>query len=195
MDPDALEEIRNYKKCLIKYYASVDDLPGDRKGPFVPIFVEHFSPVKNLSPHPTIDVFPLTTEEFDLAKLTFKRELHGLDKEFMRTHRSLTVMEPSPRLGISEKLPRGRGFNIPPNPPYIFIDFALELGYLHFIEEDDSMASSSVDKVNRRWIKSVLSGIAGKNSLETPGEKLYDAHLDIVKANYPKCDWITATEE
>lgn len=115
IDEDILEEILNFKKCLIQMFRS-----HNREAIFTEIVV-------NLQKqrHTFIECIPLPYQDASQAKGYFKKAIMESESEWSQ-HKKLI-----------DTTGRGIKKSIPPGFPYFFVEFSLDSsGYAHVIEDE-----------------------------------------------------------
>lgn len=111
---DTWEEIRNYKKCLLQLAAALGRTA---------IFMEIASRVTDPRVHNRIDVVFLKPSIAD-PKGYFKKALTECDEEWSTNKRLIDTAEKG---GLRKSIPKGF--------PYCYVDFRLDQGYAHVIED------------------------------------------------------------
>eukprot|EP01006_Ploeotia_vitrea_P048051 TRINITY_DN67192_c5_g1_i1.p1 TRINITY_DN67192_c5_g1~~TRINITY_DN67192_c5_g1_i1.p1 ORF type:complete len:384 (-),score=37.94 TRINITY_DN67192_c5_g1_i1:88-1239(-) len=116
-DENELEDLRNFKKCLIRMFAKEDKTP---------IFIEtvpHITPNR----HALIECIPIPNEEYEDAEITYAMEIKQNESEFIQqTNQKKVVM----------KTQRSAKEVVPTNFPYFCVEFGLEGGLAHLIQDE-----------------------------------------------------------
>ncbi len=139
-DEDVHEEMRNFKKCLLKMYAS------QGKGA---LFIEtHLGGALGSAKHCVLEAVPLPPEAASSAPLYFRKAIDEAESEWS-THDAKKCIA----------LSAGRSLrnSIPAHFPYFHVEFGLRDGFVHVIDD--------VSKWNPHFGRDVLIGL-----LQLPGE-------------------------
>ena len=139
MDENVWSEIRIFQKGLTRMFAD--------RGMDV-IFTEMYSHSKRKS-HMCIECIPLPKEEGSLAPMYFKKAILESDEEWAQN----TKLIDTRRKGVHNSIPAGL--------PYFFVDFGLDGGYAHVIENTEKfphyfakeVAGGLLDVEPRLWLK------------------------------------------
>merc|ERR1711933_596887 len=125
LDDTAYLEIRNYQKCLVRYFDA-------QQPPKAVIFAEsaiiRVSKEKLLlgaGPHAVIVAYPVDLPVFGQARSSFRKAFDEAECEFESQHKK--VIETSAKGGVRASIPK--------HFPYVHIDFCLQGGYAHVVEE------------------------------------------------------------
>jgi len=125
LDEAACTEIRNYQKCLVRYFEA-------QEPPKAVIFAE--SAVHRVSkdqtllgggPHAAVVAYPVDLALLSEARAYFKKAFDEAECEWSAQHKK--VLPTSAKGGIREAIPK--------NFPYVHIDFCLGGGYAHVVED------------------------------------------------------------
>eukprot|EP00927_Polykrikos_kofoidii_P018528 TRINITY_DN18594_c0_g1_i1.p1 TRINITY_DN18594_c0_g1~~TRINITY_DN18594_c0_g1_i1.p1 ORF type:complete len:815 (+),score=196.42 TRINITY_DN18594_c0_g1_i1:72-2447(+) len=125
LDEATVTEMRNYQKCLVRFYES-------QNPPKAVIFAE--SAVHRVSrerilmgggPHAAVVAYPVDLSILSEARAYFKKAFDEAESEWSAQHKK--VIETSAKGGIRAAIPK--------NFPYVHIDFCLGGGYAHVVEE------------------------------------------------------------
>ena len=127
-DEDVWEEMRNFKKCLVKMFAAknqeccfietVVKLGGGGLG----------AVGAALSKHTIIECIPLPDDVAERAPMYFKKAIDEAESEWS-THDSKKCISTAP--------PKGLRGAVPPNFPYFHVEFNMKGGFVHVIDDDD----------------------------------------------------------
>lgn len=124
IDDATWTEIRNYQKCLVRYFEA-------QEPPKAVLFAE--SAVHQVSrekillgggPHAAVVAYPVDTGVLDEARAYFKKALDEAECEWSAQHKK--VIETTAKGGVRDAIPR--------NFPYVHVDFSLGGGYAHVVE-------------------------------------------------------------
>jgi hypothetical protein len=119
-DEDVWEEVRNFKKSLIRAFDSVNKSV---------MFVETCKDVSAKS-HCSIEVFVVPNKIASDARIFFKKALQECDQEW-NVHKKIIDTDA-----------KGLRRSIPKELPYFYVDFRLDSGYAHVIEDDAEFSSN-----------------------------------------------------
>ena len=127
VDEDAWEEIRNFKKCLVKMFAA----QGKEC-----CFVETVVKLRGgggvvgaaMSKHCYVECIPIPHDVADRAPMYFKKAIDEAESEWS-THDAKKCISTAP--------PKGLRGAIPPNFPYFHVEFNMRGGFVHVIDDDD----------------------------------------------------------
>ena len=127
-DEDVWDEMRNFKKCLVKMFASknqeccfietVVKLGGGGLG----------AVGAALSKHTVVECIPLPYDVAERAPMYFKKAIDEAESEWS-THDSKKCISTAP--------PKGLRGSVPPNFPYFHVEFNMTGGFVHVIDDDD----------------------------------------------------------
>ena len=127
-DEDVYEEMRNFKKCLVKMFAAqgkeccfietVVKLGGGGLG----------AVGAAMSKHCVVECIPLPDEVADHAPMYFKKAIDESESEWS-THDSKKCISTAP--------PKGLRGSIPPNFPYFHVEFNMRGGFVHVIDNEE----------------------------------------------------------
>ncbi|CAK7338332.1 unnamed protein product [Dovyalis caffra] len=123
VDNNVWEEIRNFKKCLIMMFSKQEkDL----------VFLETVINLSQQRRHCLIECIPLPREIAKQAPLYFKKAIDEAEDEWSQ-HNSKKLID------TSEKGLRG---SIPKDFPYFHVEFGLNKGFVHVIDDEKNFKSS-----------------------------------------------------
>ena len=124
-DEDVFEEMRNFKKCLVRMFAS------QGKGC---VFYETVTRLGGsgvvgaaASSHAFIECVPIQDARVDDASMYFKKAIDEAESEWS-VHDAKKCISTAP--------PRGLRGAIPPNFPYFQVEFGMRGGYVHVIDDE-----------------------------------------------------------
>ena len=124
-DEDVFEEMRNFKKCLVRMFAS------QGKGC---VFYETVTRLGGsgvvgaaASSHAFIECVPIPDARVDDASMYFKKAIDEAESEWS-VHDAKKCISTAP--------PRGLRGAIPPNFPYFHVEFGMRGGYVHVIDDE-----------------------------------------------------------
>ncbi|EEF35967.1 nucleic acid binding protein, putative [Ricinus communis] len=123
VDNNVWEEIRNFKKCLIMMFAKQEkDL----------VFLETVMGLAQQRRHCLIECVPLPREIAKQAPLYFKKAIDEAEDEWSQ-HNAKKLID------TSQKGLRG---SIPKDFPYFHVEFGLNKGFVHVIDDEQQFKSS-----------------------------------------------------
>lgn len=156
-DEEVWAEIREYRKSLVKMF---EDKNMDC------VFFEQYTTSKKYS-HMIIECIPLDKSCSDMAPIYFKKAIVESESEWA-TNKSI--------INLKDKCIRN---TIPKNMPYFTVDFGLDGGYAHIIENDDSFPDY--------FAKEIIGGILDLDPLSWRKVKNDEFHVQSQKAiNFSK---------
>ncbi|KAJ4843823.1 hypothetical protein Tsubulata_014030 [Turnera subulata] len=123
VDNNVWEEIRNFKKCLIRMFAEQDKEL---------VFLETVMGLAQQRRHCLIECVPLPREIAKEAPLYFKKAIDEAEDEWSQ-HNAKRLID------TSEKGLRGA---IPKDFPYFHVEFGLNRGFVHVIDDETQFKSS-----------------------------------------------------
>ncbi|KAL8275748.1 hypothetical protein Esti_000311 [Eimeria stiedai] len=176
LEPEAFECIRNYSKSLVAFFSSRGEAP---------LFIEtvRMQPqqerqMAGLGPHTEIEVLPIPADRLKEARSYFRKALDESER-IWASHK--TVIETKDREGVRTVIPKGF--------PYIHVDFSLEDGLAHVIEEGEEFKTS--------FGREVVLGMLGLEQTERPfrDHKLYMANVQRLKREFAAFDWVQLQDE
>ena len=150
MDENIWSEIRIFQKGLTRMFADRDmDV----------IFTEMYSQSKRKS-HMYIECIPLPKDEGSLAPMYFKKAILESDEEWAQN----TKLIDTRRKGVRSCIPTGL--------PYFFVDFGLDGGYAHVIEDAakfphyfaKEVVGGLLDVEPRLWLKPPKESLESQKS-------------------------------
>lgn len=123
LDNNVLDEIRNFKKCLIMLFAKQEkDV----------IFLETVMGLAQQRRHCLVECIPLPQEIAKQAPVYFKKAIDEAEDEWSQ-HNAKKLID------TSEKGLRG---SIPKNFPYFHVEFGLKKGFVHVIDDEKQFKSN-----------------------------------------------------
>mmetsp|Transcript_35728 Transcript_35728/g.83652 ORF Transcript_35728/g.83652 Transcript_35728/m.83652 type:complete len:482 (+) Transcript_35728:64-1509(+) len=125
LDEDTYIEVRNYQKSLARYF---DEQDPPRRVIFVESCIRRAAEDQLLmgaGGHAELVAYPVSMEVFQDAKVYFKKALDEAESEWVTQHKK--VIETDPKKGVRAAVPK--------NFPYVHIDFSLQGGYAHVVED------------------------------------------------------------
>ncbi|XWS53860.1 hypothetical protein CRYUN_Cryun10bG0036500 [Craigia yunnanensis] len=123
IDNNVWDEIRNFKKCLIMMFAKQDKEV---------VFLETVMGLAQQRRHCLIECIPLPREIAKQAPVYFKKAIDEAEDEWSQ-HNAKKLID------TSEKGLRG---SIPKNFPYFHVEFGLNKGFVHVIDDESQFKSS-----------------------------------------------------
>ncbi|KAF8021840.1 hypothetical protein BT93_G2091 [Corymbia citriodora subsp. variegata] len=123
VDDNVWEEIRNFKKCLIMMFAKQEkDL----------VFLETVMGLAQQRRHCLIECLPLPREVANDAPLYFKKAIDEAEDEWSQ-HNAKKLIDTSVK---------GLRASIPKDFPYFHVEFGLNRGFVHVIDDEKDFKSS-----------------------------------------------------
>lgn len=123
VDDNVWEEIRNFKKCLIMMFAKQDKEM---------IFLETVMGFAQQRRHCMIECIPLPQDIAKEAPLYFKKAIDEAEDEWSQ-HNAKKLIDTSQK---------GLRSSIPKNFPYFHVEFGLNRGFVHVIDDETQFKSS-----------------------------------------------------
>uniref|UniRef100_A0ACD6A0E6 Uncharacterized protein n=1 Tax=Avena sativa TaxID=4498 RepID=A0ACD6A0E6_AVESA len=121
VDNNVWEEIRNFKKCLLKMFV--------RQGKDV-IFLETVICLAKQRRHCMIECIPVPCEVSDRAPMFFKKAIDEAEEEWSQ-HETKKLI---PTSGNLRQV-------IPENFPYFHVEFGLDRGFVHVIDDESTFSA------------------------------------------------------
>jgi len=119
VDEDAWEEIRNFKKCLVRMFA--------QEGKDC-CFIETATKLGGFgAKHAIVECIPIPQELSSKAPLYFKKAIDEAESEWS-THDAKKCLSTAP--------PKGLRGTIPENFPYFHVEFNMKGGFVHVIDDE-----------------------------------------------------------
>jgi len=176
LDDTACTEIRNYQKCLVRYFEA-------QNPPRAVIFAE--SAIHRVSrdqallgagPHTAIVAYPVEYELLQQARGYFKKAFDEAEDEFITQHKK--VIETDCRGGVRAKVPK--------NFAYVHVDFALGGGYAHVVED--------VAEFPRNFVQQTIAGMCELTVLDRAyhSKDIYRNVCADFKKRFAEVDWTQA---
>eukprot|EP01057_Protomagalhaensia_wolfi_P001348 Protomagalhaensia_wolfi_Nauph_80__1347@NODE_1803_length_1330_cov_5_261813_g1406_i0_p1_GENE_NODE_1803_length_1330_cov_5_261813_g1406_i0NODE_1803_length_1330_cov_5_261813_g1406_i0_p1_ORF_typecomplete_len278_score54_50CwfJ_C_1/PF04677_15/4_4e13CwfJ_C_2/PF04676_14/1_8e04CwfJ_C_2/PF04676_14/0_0026Gmx_para_CXXCG/PF09535_10/4_3e03Gmx_para_CXXCG/PF09535_10/0_2_NODE_1803_length_1330_cov_5_261813_g1406_i04021235 len=205
LDDETLTDIRDFKKAIRQFFKDPDlgglmESIGYSKGPYKPLFIEWNLPSKQgghgtdwmqaseqhlgVGSHFSIDVIPLNDDDFEEAKMITAQEFRSLGGSVNRQNRAYQRLEPSPRRGPKDVVPKG-------TIPYIYLDFGMSQAFVHTLE-DDTLKGNLRDKVDRKFMRDLIQSFYPTEALRA-GRLKWEEYMKTYKEIFKRYDW-TATE-
>ncbi|KAH7296367.1 hypothetical protein KP509_26G021200 [Ceratopteris richardii] len=117
VDEDVWEEMRNYKKCLLQMFSKRNrDV----------IFMETAINLSRQRRHCLVECIPLPPDKAKQAPLYFKKAIDEAEDEWSQ-HDAKKLIDTSTK---------GLRGSIPKNFPYFYVEFGLQAGYVHVIDNE-----------------------------------------------------------
>ncbi|XP_055813650.1 uncharacterized protein LOC129883097 [Solanum dulcamara] len=134
LDDNVWEEFRNFKKCLIMTFAKQEkDL----------IFLETVMSLARQKRHCLVECIPLSKEVAKQAPLYFKKAIDEAEDEWSQ-HNAKKLIDTSVK---------GLRASIPKDFPYFHVEFGLNKGFVHVIDDEKLFSSSFGLNVIRGMLK------------------------------------------
>lgn len=118
VDEDVWEEMRNFKKCLVRMFAS----EGKEC-----CFIETAMKFGHGGRHAVVECIPIPTDIADKAPMYFKKAIDEAESEWS-THNAKKCLSTAP--------PKGLRGTIPANFPYFHVEFNMRGGFVHVIDDE-----------------------------------------------------------
>jgi len=145
VDDTVWTEVKNFIKCLIQMFAA--------QGKGV-IFTETAMHLRSGRHHAVLDCVPVTQRELEKAPGYFKKAMVEAESEWSQ-HHAKAAIETNAKKGLRE--------SIPPNFPYLYVQFGYGQGYVHPIDDEA--------KFDPQLGRQVLVGL-----LKLPPEEMHRRH-------------------
>lgn len=134
LDDNVWEEFRNFKKCLIMMFAKQEkDL----------VFLETVMSLARQKRHCLVECIPLSKEVAKQAPLYFKKAIDEAEDEWSQ-HNAKKLIDTSVK---------GLRASIPKDFPYFHVEFGLNKGFVHVIDDEKQFSSSFGLNVIRGMLK------------------------------------------
>ncbi|KAH7666113.1 HIT-like protein [Dioscorea alata] len=133
VDKNVLEEIRNFKKCLIRMFANQDKEV---------VFMETVIGLAKQQRHCLIECVPIPSQLAKQAPLYFKKAIDEAEDEWGQ-HEMKKLIQTSGNLRNV----------IPENFAYFHVEFGLDRGFVHVIDDDNNFRSNFGLNVIRGLLK------------------------------------------
>jgi len=180
VDEAVFADVRNYQKCLVRFYESEQPPRGVI---FTETSVHRVSRDKALmggGPHCHIVAYPIEMELLTQARTFWRKAFDEAESEFETTHKK--VIEVDAKGGVRRAVPKGF--------PYIYVDFGLGGGYAHVVDD--------VAEFPKEFAQQVMAGMCEMTILDrayTGKEEYRDVCKDL-KARFANgFDWAQAVKE
>ncbi|XP_006838815.2 CWF19-like protein 2 isoform X1 [Amborella trichopoda] len=123
LDDDAWNEIRNFKKCLIRMFAEQEkDV----------IFIETAMGLSQQRRHCMVECIPIPRHIAPEAPMYFKQAIDEAEEEWSQ-HNAKKLIDTSVK---------GLRGSIPKNFPYFHVEFGLQRGFVHVIDDEKQFKSN-----------------------------------------------------
>ncbi len=169
-DENTWEEMRNFKKCVLQMFA---DQGKDC------IFIETVLDVDPLTrSHALVECIPVSHSVASKAPMYFKKAIDDATNDWSQ-HASKRCIETESR-NLQRK--------IPPNFPYVHIEFGLASGFVHVIDD--------IKEFDRLFARRVLIGLMGlpeehmHGRISTEGEGVQRQWVHEFQKVYTTYDWV-----
>ncbi|XP_027167003.1 CWF19-like protein 2 [Coffea eugenioides] len=123
VDNNVWDEIRNFKKCLIMMFAKQDKEV---------VFLETVMGLAQQRRHCLLECIPLPQEVAKQAPLYFKKAIDEAEEEWSQ-HNAKKLIDTSQK---------GLRASIPKNFPYFHVEFGLDKGFVHVIDDEKQFKSN-----------------------------------------------------
>ncbi|CAN6332214.1 unnamed protein product [Urochloa humidicola] len=118
VDQNVWEEIRNFKKCLLKMFS--------QQGKDV-VFIETVVSLDRQQRHCQIECVPVPSEVANMVPMYFKKAIDEAEEEWAQHEMKKLIMTAASR-DLRQVIPE--------NFPYFHVEFGLDRGFVHVIEEE-----------------------------------------------------------
>uniref|UniRef100_A0A7S4KQA5 Cwf19-like C-terminal domain-containing protein n=1 Tax=Guillardia theta TaxID=55529 RepID=A0A7S4KQA5_GUITH len=170
-DEDTLDEIRNFKKCLLQTFHQMD---------MDCIFFETAISLDRM-PHASVECVPLVRDKSSNAPMYFKKAIMEVENEFESQNRALIDTRGVKKLATK----------IPKHMPYFSVEFGLQGGFAHVVENER--------KFPKTFGADILCGILGLPATITQRERSSIEHEKQLAAaflaSYEPFDWTKMLRE
>ncbi|KAK3869139.1 hypothetical protein Pcinc_025533 [Petrolisthes cinctipes] len=124
-DEDLWSEVQSFRKSLVKMFNSRDE------------DCVFFETVKRLRhfPHMALSCVPLPREEGDMAPIYFKKAILECEKEWAQNKKLVDLRERDVR------------HSVPKGLPYFFVDFGMQSGFAHVIEDEQDFPNNFAQEI------------------------------------------------
>ena len=133
VDEDVWEEIRNFKKCLVRMFS--------QEGKEC-CFIETAMNFGHSGRHAVVECIPIPADVADKAPMYFKKAIDEAESEWS-THDAKKCLSTAP--------PKGLRGTIPANFPYFHVEFNMRGGFVHVIDDET--------KWRRNFGRNILIGL------------------------------------
>mmetsp|Transcript_16137 Transcript_16137/g.40696 ORF Transcript_16137/g.40696 Transcript_16137/m.40696 type:complete len:348 (+) Transcript_16137:3-1046(+) len=169
-DEDTLEEMRNFKKCLMQMFHTMDQDC---------IFHETATGF-NRHPHIVVECVPVSRKTAANAPMYFKKALAECENEWEAQNKSI----------IDTRGVRKLSSKIPKNMPYFSVEFGLQGGFAHVIENEGAWS--------KHFGIDIMAGLLRKDAEILKRERSDIAHerrlCEMFKAGFEQFDWTKALQ-
>lgn len=170
-DEDTLEEMRNFKKCLLQMFHQVDQDC---------IFVETAVGFDRI-PHVSVECVPVSRKIGAHAPMYFKKALLECEDEWEQQNKAV----------IDTRGVRKLNQKIPKNMSYFAVEFGLSGGYAHVIENEGQWSKT--------FGLDIMAGLLKKDAEIIKRERTDIAQerrlADMFKAGFEPFDWTKALQQ
>lgn len=169
-DESTWEEMRNFKKCVLQMFAD--------KGKEC-IFFETVLDLNSARSHAIVECVPVSKSVASKAPMYFKKAIDDATNDWSQ-HASKRCIETESR-HLQTK--------IPPNFPYVHIEFGLTSGFVHVIDDPKSF-----DPLFARRVLVGLMGLPEEDMhgrLSREGEGVQRQWVDEFRKAYTAYDWVS----
>ncbi|PSC69918.1 CWF19 2 [Micractinium conductrix] len=173
VDEQIWTEIRNFKKCLIQMFM--------KQGQDV-IFFETAMQLGNMRSHASVECVPVPPKAASKAPMYFKKAVDDATSEWATHHAKRFI----------DTKAKGLRGSIPPNFPYMHVEFGISDGFVHPIDDET--------KFDRSLARSVLIGLLGLPQEDmhrrARGEKpeVQAAQAEDLRKSFEPYDWTRMLE-
>jgi len=173
LDDSAYAEVRNYQKCLVRYYESLDP-------PQAVIFSE--TSITRVSKeklfmgggsHTVVVAYPVELAVLSQARSFFKKAFDEAECEWSTQHKK--VIETTAKGGVRAAIPK--------NFPYVHVDFALGGGYAHVVED--------AQEFPEKFVQQTIAGMCELTVLDRAysTKEQYWNSVRAMKEKFKEFDW------
>lgn len=136
LDEDVFDELKLWYKGLCAMWQGVNE--NDLFDEEDCVFFENAKNVKDFK-HMTIECVPLPKEMGDVAPIFFRKAIVDSEKEWSDNEKLIDLSKPKYNGSIKKAIPKGF--------PYFSINFGLQPGYAHVIENDNLFSSNFAQEI------------------------------------------------
>ncbi|XP_037082378.1 LOW QUALITY PROTEIN: CWF19-like protein 2 homolog [Pollicipes pollicipes] len=125
LDEDAWEEVQRFRAALVAMFATMEQDV---------VFFESAVKLRTY-PHAVLQAVPVPAESGDLAPIYFKKALEESETEWSQNKKVVDL--------------RGRDVRraVPKGLPYFFVDFGLQPGFAHVVEDEELFPATFAEEV------------------------------------------------
>eukprot|EP00933_Yihiella_yeosuensis_P029090 TRINITY_DN22800_c0_g1_i1.p1 TRINITY_DN22800_c0_g1~~TRINITY_DN22800_c0_g1_i1.p1 ORF type:complete len:519 (+),score=114.15 TRINITY_DN22800_c0_g1_i1:130-1557(+) len=176
LDEAVCAEIRNYQKCLVRFYEAEEP---SRAVLFLESSIHRVSRDKAMlggGPHCCIVAYPIEMALLDQARTYWRKAFEEAENEFDTTHKK--VIPTDPKGGVRNSVPKGF--------PYVHVDFCLGGGFAHVVDD--------VAEFPKDFAQQVIAGMCEMTVLDRAycGKEEYRHAVKDLQDRFKGFDWTQA---